>query len=121
MTSTSSMIEIVQFQPEPSGSPSIESTLWNMLRMNETAQLKGHIIVSRKAINLSGSQAERISKWGARREKRVKVQTQEYLICLTGCESSLSSPPAHPSMGGWFAQYRAPAPRARAVGKPARG
>src|SRR5699024_1839278 len=113
MTSTSSMMERVQFQPEASGSPSIESTLWNMLKMKETAQLKGHIIVSRKAINLSGSQAG-ASALGCRHEKSVKVQSQGYLICLGARESHLSAPPGGPSADDSAAQCSAPVSPARA-------
>ncbi|GAA1823666.1 hypothetical protein GCM10009771_23780 [Nesterenkonia flava] len=65
MTSTSSTMEMVQFQPESASMPRKVSTLWNSVRMNDTAQLKGHIIASRKAICLSESQARRMEVLGA--------------------------------------------------------
>ncbi|GGE57865.1 hypothetical protein GCM10011401_00730 [Nesterenkonia cremea] len=44
---------MVQFHPDSESMPSALSRLWNMLRMNETAQVKGAMIVSKKPMYLS--------------------------------------------------------------------
>ncbi len=50
MKSTSRMMEIVHVHPDSESMPRMPRKEWAMLRMNDTAQLKGHISVSRKAI-----------------------------------------------------------------------
>ncbi|MBA8922087.1 MULTISPECIES: hypothetical protein [Nesterenkonia] len=52
-------MEITQFHPELKSIPTAVNSPWKVLRMKETAQVKGHMIVSKKPMYLSDVVARR--------------------------------------------------------------